>query len=133
MRIDALEGALAEVAEQPGDAFSWFNVASSAVALGETARGAAAFDQAREIGLPVRMLWYQFEPFEAYAAEGRYVDLVELAEETLAATGSIEELHYWLGIGLEGLGRHEEAERAWQAALKLNPAYEPALDALASP
>ena len=41
---------------------------------------AQAYDQAREIGLPPRMLWYQHRPYIAYDKVGRYQDVLDLAK-----------------------------------------------------
>ncbi len=61
--------AQAEIAANPADAFAWFNLGSSLTAQGLYADAAAAFDQARAIGLPWRMLWYQFEHFRRLPGE----------------------------------------------------------------
>jgi hypothetical protein len=76
------------------------------------------------------MLWYQFGPFVAYHAVGRYADVVQLADATLATTTSIEELHYWRGQGLAGLGDPNAARAAYEQALALNPDFPPARAAL---
>jgi hypothetical protein len=132
MWVEALAVAQAEVAASPEDAIAWFNLGSTTVAMGDHAKAVNAFDRARALGLPWRMFWYQFGAFEAYAAMARYGDLLMLADETLAGTASIEELHYWRGIALAGLGQPEAARAAWQSALALNPDYAPASNALTS-
>ena len=91
--------AQAELTANPADAFAWFNLGSSLTAQGQYGEAAAAFDQARAIGLPWRMLWYQFEIFDAYLALGRAQDVVTLADQVNAITASIEEIHYWRGPG----------------------------------
>src|SRR5690606_27010585 len=65
------------------DAFAWFNIGTNYTALGDYERAAAAFDQARNLGLPWRMMWYQFGPFEAYHQVGRYQDMIDLAAANL--------------------------------------------------
>ncbi len=122
----ALAQAQSEVAADAQNPFAWFNLGTSFAHLGDHAAAAAAYDQARAIGLPWRMLWYQFGPFAAYHAVGRYADMLSLADAVLAATTSIEEIHYWRGRALAGLGDEAAARAAWQAALDLNPAYAPA-------
>ena len=129
---EALTTAQQTVQAQPNDAFAWFNLGSDLTVLGDYAGAAAAYDRARAIGLPWRMLWYQFGPFEAYHAVGRYQDVVALADATLVNTQSVEELHYWRGMGLAALGNVPAAQQAWQQALRLNPGYAPAQDALSS-
>ena len=54
----ALQQAQTEVEERPDDAFAWFNLGTDLVALGQFEQAAAAYDRARVIGLPWRMMWY---------------------------------------------------------------------------
>ncbi|MCC9076251.1 C39 family peptidase [Litorilinea aerophila] len=128
----ARQSAEAVVGQRPDDPFAWFNLGTDLVALQDFDAAALAYDRARALGLPWRMLWYQFGPFQAYHAVGRYGDVVALADATLATTQSIEEIHYWKGQGLAGLGDLAGARAAWQQALSLNPAFAPAQEALAS-
>lgn len=131
MQQAALAEAQAELAANPGDVYAWFNQGSSLAALQRYDEAAAAFDQASAIGLPWRMLWYQFGPFEAYLAVGRAQDVVALADKVNAVTTSIEEIHYWRGRGLEALGDSAGAAQAFRTALELNPKFAPAQQALA--
>ena len=126
------EEAQLAVSQQPGDAFAWFNLGTDLVHYGDYAGAAAAYDQARAIGLPWRMLWYQFGPFVAYHAVGRYDDVIALADATINVTPSIEEVHYWRGMALAAQGNGEAARAAWQRALGQNPNFAPALEALAT-
>ena len=128
----ATQQAQALVQQTPNDSFAWFNLGSDLTTLGDYAGAAQAYDQARRLGLPWRMLWYQFGPFQAYHAVGRAQDVLTLADATLSTTQNIEELHYWRGQALTALGNPAEAQRAWQHALELNPDYRPAGEALAA-
>ncbi len=120
----ALQRHQAEAERAPKDAFVRFDLGSDLVALGRFAEAASAYDQARQAGLPWRMLWYQFGPFEAYYQTGRYQEIIRLADATLkSAGGDIEELFYWKGMALEAAGDPAGARSAWQQALKLNPGY----------
>ncbi len=114
----------------PGSAFAWFNLGTSRVATGDFAGAALAYDQARQLGLPWRMLWYQFGPFEAYTAVGRHAETLALAEATLATTEGVEELHYWRGVALAGLDDGEGSRGAFERAVALNPDYGAAVEAL---
>ncbi len=118
------------VQQTPDDPFSWFNLGTNLTALGDYEGAAQAYDQARRLGLPWRMLWYQYGPFQAYQAVGRAQDVLTLADATLSTTQNIEELHYWRGQALSALGNTADAARAWQRALELNPDYRPAAEAL---
>ncbi len=138
----ALETAQREVLDPPsaciayadcgdGEVFAWFNVGSSLVAQGEYAAAAAAYDQARLLGLPWRMLWYQFGPYEAYYQVGRYEDVITLADATLRVTGNLEESLYWRGRARLALGDREGARNDFRAALHYHEGWPPAVAALA--
>jgi hypothetical protein len=127
----SLAQAQAEIAAG-GDAFAWFNLGTSLTALGRYEEAAAAYDHARQLGLPWRMLWYQFGPFRAYAESGRWREVVALAQATLRTTDTVEELHYWHGRGLEALGDTAAAQAAYRRALEVNPMFMPAIEALAN-
>lgn len=115
----------------PQDPFAPFNLGSSLVGLGEYEAAANAFDQARILQLPWRMLWYQFGPYEAYYHAGRYDEIIALADATLKPTGDLEESFYYKGLALQKLGRNDEARAAFQQALRYNANYVAAQQALA--
>ena len=127
----ALLSAQEEVEQRPDDPFAWFNLGTDLVALGQFEQAAAAYDRARVIGLPWRMLWYQFSPLQAYYETGRYEELIALADATIAVTTDIEELYYWKGLGAQATGDSAGARRAFQRALTLKPNYADAAAALA--
>ncbi len=114
----------------PENAFSWFNLGSDLVALGQYEEAAAAYDQAQTVGLPWRMHWYQFGPFQAYYETGRYTDVIALADATLRTVDAVEELHYWRGKALLALGDTPAARQAFEHALVLNRNYTAAVEAL---
>lgn len=114
------------------DAFAAFNLGSSLVGLGEYDAAAQAFDQARVLKLPWRMLWYQFGPYEAYLQVGRYDEVIALADATLKPTGDLEESYYYKGRALEKLGRLADARAAFELALHYNAHYDAARQALAA-
>jgi len=124
----ALETARAAVQVNPENAFAWFNAGSSLAALGRHDQAAWAFDQARQVGLPWRMLWYQFGPFHAYYEVGRYDEVIALANATLR-NAQIEELYYWRGMAENAKGDQANAEESFRRALALNPYYAPAVAA----
>lgn len=53
-----------------------------------------------------------------------------LAEANLQQAAELEESQYYRGQALEGQGRSAEARVAYEAALRVNPKYAPALHAL---
>ena len=120
-----------ETAAQPDNAFLWFNLGTIYNALGQYDEAATAFDQARSIGLPWRMLWYQFGPYEAYYQVGRYDDVILLADTTLKDRPYFEESFYYKGLALAALGDTNAARDNLEKATKFNPNYEPAAIALA--
>lgn len=128
---EAKARAQAEIDVNPSDAFAHFNLGTVLVQEGDYAGAAAAYDQARALGLPWRMLWYQFGPFAAYTETGRTQEVIDLGQATLnSAGGGIEEVHYWRGRALAAQGNQAGAEAEWRTALALNPDYAPARAAL---
>jgi len=126
----ALEQALAEARENPQDGFAWHNVGTSLTELGRYQEAATAFDRARQVGMPWRMLWYQFGTFEAYFNVGRYDDVISLAQSNLNNAPELEESYYWRGRALAELGNTSEAASNFRTALNYNPLFEDAQIAL---
>jgi uncharacterized protein YvpB len=112
-----------ELASNPNDPFAEFNLGSSLVGEGNYQDAAAAYDKARVLGLPWRMLWYQFGPYEAYLNVGRYDELVALADATLRPAPDLEESHYYKGLALEKLGQAVQARAEFALALQYNKNY----------
>lgn len=130
MYTQAIARARAEIQADPQDAFAQFNLGSSLVGLKRYAEAATAFDRARTLGLPWRMLWYQFEPFEAYLQTQQLDKTLALANEVLSKAEDLEEAHYYKGLALRALGRTAEARRAFETALQYNKNYADAQRAL---
>ena len=119
----SLQAAEAVLAQDADDAFAWFNQGTSLTALGRYDEAAAAFDQARSLGLPPRMLWYQFAPFQAYYESGRNEDVIALADSVLNSAVQIEELYYWKAEAALALGDQRAADQANQRLAQLKPNY----------
>ena len=122
--------AQADVQADPENPFFWFNLGTNYNALELYEAAAAAFDQARTIGLPWRMLWYQFGPYEAYYAIGRYNDVILLADVTLKDRPYFEESFYYKGLALQALGEVDEAQQQLERAAHFNPNFALATSAL---
>jgi tetratricopeptide (TPR) repeat protein len=132
MYQQAVATAHAEVNRNPQDKFAWFNLGSSLIALGDTENAVQAFDIARSLQLPWRMLWYQFGPFEAYYNAGNYQEVINLTTTTLSAADNLEESYFWRGRAHAALGQIDAARSDLQRAVRLNPNFAPAQEALAA-
>ena len=121
----------AELSAEPDNGYLWFNLGTIYNALGEFDEAALAFDKAREIGLPWRMLWYQFGPYQAYYETGRYEDVIVLADVTMGDRPYFEESFYFKGLAQIALGQVEEGRLNLQRSIAFNPNYQPAAEALA--
>lgn len=130
-----------QLEEDPENAFLWYNLGTSLTRMGELTgnadyyqNGAAAFDEARRIGLPPRMLWYEHRPYIAYMKTARYEDMVTLADTILADQGgqNVEETYLYKGHALLFLGDVRGAVDAYEKALALNENFYPAQIALDS-
>jgi tetratricopeptide (TPR) repeat protein len=128
----SLENARARLETHPDDAFAWFNLGSSHVNLEQYVDAAAAFDKARSVGLPWRMLWYQFGPYEAYLQTDRFVDVILLANTTLEGRPYFEESFYYKALAQSALGDIDGARESLNLAVAFNPTFATATDALAN-
>ena len=136
--FNALEKARQDATINPQDPFSWFNIGSSYVALAPTYQQQAyeyavvAFDEARKYDLPWRMIWYQFEPLEAYNAVGRYEDTLSLTNSNLNDGGGhwVEETFYYAGVAREQMGETQRALDNYRQAVFLNSNYTEAREAV---
>lgn len=123
---NALQVVQQELEGEPENAFLWFNLGTVFNARSDYQRAATAFDQARSLGLPWRMLWYQFGPYEAYFQTGRYDDVILLADVTLEDRPYFEESYYYKALAQLELGQIDEARDNLQRAVRFNPTFEPA-------
>ncbi|MBI4928859.1 MAG: tetratricopeptide repeat protein [Anaerolineae bacterium] len=129
-RQNALEAAQAETEKDPSNGFAWFNLGSNLVYFDRYDEASKAYDQARKVGLPQRMLRYQFGPFLAYFHSLRTDELLALTEYALKITPNSEEALLWRGWGLFRSGDREGAVALFQKALAENPTYQDAVYAL---
>lgn len=129
-RQNALEMAQAATVADPNDAFAWFNVGSNLVYFERYEEANAAYDLARELGLPQRMFRYQFGPFIANFHAHRTEDLLALTDYALQRTEMSEEAWLWHGWALYRQGNTTGAVEDWRRALTVRPGYEDALYAL---
>ncbi len=128
----ALGKTAADTAIKPRSAFVWFNLGTNLAALGQHQAAALAYDTARALGLPWRMMWYQFGAFETYNAVGRYADTIALAQQNLSDGGGqfVEETFFYAGAAREAMGETTRAINNYREAVRLNPNYQRAREAL---
>ena len=127
----AFETAQLEARREPQNAFAWFNMGTSLVALERYQEAAAAFDQANRTGqLPWRMHWYQYGAFAAYFQVGRYDDVMSLVRINQNNARELEETYYWQGRVQEAQGNPQAAAASYRRALAYNPRFDAARAAL---
>jgi tetratricopeptide (TPR) repeat protein len=126
----ALDAAQAEIDEDAEDALAWFNLGTNLTYFERYDEAVQAFDRAREIGLPQRMLRYQFGPFLAYFHAGYNEDLLALTEYALEVTPNSEEALLWRGWALYRANDRNGAVSHFNQALEERPNYQDALYAL---
>jgi tetratricopeptide (TPR) repeat protein len=129
-RANALKQSQVETERDSTNAYAWFNLGTNLVYFDRDNEAVIAYDKARTLGLPQRMLRYQFGPFLAYFHSLRTDDLMTLTEYALKITPTSEEAMLWRGWGLYRLGKKDEAIALFQNALVAHPAYPDALYAL---
>lgn len=119
-----------DLAADVKDPYAWFNMGMAQLALNNPERAVIAFDAAQEVGVPTRLLWYQFAPFEAYLQAGRYEDALALGQRVINSTSGVEEIYYYMGEAYARLGNPENAARYYQQTLLRNAHFAPAQTAL---
>lgn len=129
-RQHALEMAQEETQTTPDNAFAWFNLGTNLTYFERYIEATDAYDKARDIGLPQRMLRYQFGPFIAYFHTGQIDDLITLTEYALKITRNAEEALLWHGWAMYRKGDTAQAIADFQQALIENPTYQDAQYAL---
>lgn len=128
----AAAAAQKEINANARDAFAWFNLGNSLLGLKDYEGAASAFAQARQIGLPQRMLRYQFGPLEAAYATGNVDDLFLLSNYALDRTPNSEEALTWKGWAYILNKQDASAKSFFQRALEAHPNDAAALKGLAS-
>ena len=116
----ALAVARQEAAQDQTDGWAWFNAGTSATKLKRYHDAAIYYDEAFRQGLPYRLLWYEFGPFEAYYHVGRYDDVLTLVTNTEATTIYVEETSYWQGMVFAARGESQNAIAQFDEALSFN-------------
>lgn len=101
---NALIQADTEITLNAANSFAHFNRGWALLQLERFEESAAAFDEALRLRLPWRMLWYEFGPFEAYLAVGRYDDVIREVYNVLQTTDGVEEMYYFIAQAYAGKG-----------------------------
>ena len=122
-RAEGIETSQAEIEADPQDPYAWFNLGSNLIYFERYGEAATAFDNALSIGLPWRFTRYQFGPYIAYFNQGRFQDVIDLAEATLYRTYKAEESLLWRGWARFRLGDLNGAISDFREALDYNPNY----------
>ena len=129
-RQHALDAAQASTISNPDDAFAWFNLGTNFAYFDKYSEAAQAYDHSIKIGLPQRMLRYQFGPFLVDFKLNRNDDLLSLTKYALNLTPNSEEVLLWRGWALYRSGDREGALKSINDALKAHPGYSDAIYAL---
>lgn len=128
-----------EIKQAPDDVFTHFNLGVSLTYLGqytaETSyyeKAVEVFDDAREIGLPPRALFYEHRPLMAYWKAGRVDDVIALTDALLETIGGrwVEEVYWYRGHALATQGDLLGAREAYARALEVNSNFYPAQQSL---
>ncbi len=127
----ALETARAQATANPNDKWAWLNMGESYTMLRQYQEAASAFDQALQLQLPWRTLWYRFSPFEAYYNVGRYEDVIRLANDVDRSSGNyVEEASYYRGLAYAAQNDFTRAITQFENVLRFNPNFTPAAEAI---
>ncbi len=117
--------------KNPNDAYYRFSIGTSFFELGNYKEAVAAYEKAASIGLPSKMLWYQFWPVTAYNEVGNHQRALELATAQIATTGTFGEMRYERGRAYEAMGNLNAAIADYRQAIVDDANLQEARDALA--
>lgn len=117
--------------QNPNDAYYRFSIGTSFFELGNIREAIAAYEKAVAIGLPPKMLWYQFWPVTAYNDVGDHQRALELATAQIASAGTFAEMRYERGRAYEAMGNRNAALADYHRAVVDDANFQPARDALA--
>jgi hypothetical protein len=122
-RQNALDAAQKAALSEPKNKFAWFNVGTNLVYFEKYNEAAEAYDTARMLGLPQRMLRYQFGPFIAYFHSLQTDELMVLTRYALDITRTSEEAMLWRGWAEYRRGNSSQALSYFRDALRIRPDY----------
>jgi tetratricopeptide (TPR) repeat protein len=122
-RQRALDDTAKAARREPSNTYHWFNLGSNLVYFERYGEAATAYDKARELGFPQRMLRYQFGPFIAYFHSLRTDDLEAIAKYAIGITPNSEEARLWMGWSHFRNGDEASALSEFRKALNLNETY----------
>ncbi|OGE26718.1 hypothetical protein A3C26_00995 [Candidatus Daviesbacteria bacterium RIFCSPHIGHO2_02_FULL_39_12] len=127
---ESLNNTQLEIEKDKSDVFAWFNLGTTLSLTGKHKEATVAFDKARTLNLPWRMLWYQFSIFDSYLAMGRIQDVYDLTTLNLQQANNLEESLYYRAKAEIQQNKKDAARLDLQNALKYNKNYLPAQEEL---
>lgn len=119
-----------ELEQRPDDAELIYSLGNNLHDLGRYEEAVEAYERARSIGLPPKMLWYVYWPAEAYNELGRHQEAIQVAEEQIASAQTFGDMRYERARALEALGQTDRAIAEYNQALRDDPRLDRAEDAL---
>ncbi len=114
--------------------YCYFNRGSTQVDQSDFYGASQSYDQAytfyaniEESRRPYRIVWYETGPYYAYYYTGRYYDLINLANITIASTKEpyFEETYYWKAMAEAALQEYDNAKKDLNECLQLHKNFEP--------
>jgi tetratricopeptide (TPR) repeat protein len=126
----ALNDARQAAASHPGDGFSWLNFGSDLYRAGQLPEARAAWEQAKQMQLTSRTLWYTIWPAAVYNQMGDYQQALEVVAIPLATDPDNAEALLERGNAFKGLGSKDKARADYAHAAEVDPSLLPARQAL---
>lgn len=122
----------ARLEREPNNGRVWFALGDSLLNQDRAEEALQAYEKAYGLGLAWRYYWYQFGHFEALARMKRWDRLYALTGPVLEKAPVHEEMYYYRGVALQGLGRQAEAKAAFEQSMQINKNFTRPQTALAS-
>ncbi len=113
-----------DVAMVPENRFAWLNYGRLLTLSGDYESAWNAFRSAVQIGLPQRYLFYDSSFYKAAFHNGIAQEIFDRTDLMLQMNGHSEENWLWQGWALLLMNQREQAKKAFQKALEINPGME---------
>lgn len=131
--VRAKERAERGIAENPNSAYDLFNLSTSFFHLGDAQKSVEFYEKAQNAVLPARMLWYQYEPLEAYLQIGDHERVFSLTDWIIGNNNTaFSEMYILRGKAYQAQGEVQAARAEFEKAVYYNKNLRIAQEALDS-
>jgi tetratricopeptide (TPR) repeat protein len=118
---NAKERAEKGVAANPNSGYDLFNLSTAYFHLGDAQKSVEYYERAQNSTIPARMMWYQYEPLEAYLQTGDYERVFALTDWIIGNNNTaFSEMYILRGKAYQAQGNTLAARTEFEKAVYYN-------------